>query len=122
MGSKAVRLGDIQLRKITQAEYVVEGERQLQKKLQMLNDQRVAIQDEVETAQTQLKILDSLASVPTGSGARPVVDTTNLSGVLAVVGTSGASARARIRDASVRLRADHGHAGRYQEDCYGAQR
>jgi uncharacterized protein (TIGR02231 family) len=105
VGSKGVRLGDVQLRKITQADYVVEGERQLQKKLQALNDQRVAIQDEVETAQTQLKILDSLASVPAGSAARPVVDATNLSTMLTAVGTSGASARARIRDASVRLRA-----------------
>jgi uncharacterized protein (TIGR02231 family) len=105
IGSKGVRLGDVQLRKFTQADYVVEGERQLQKKLQALNDQRAAIQDEVATAQTQLKILDSLASVPTGSAARPAVDATNLSTVLTAVGTSGASARARIRDATVRQRA-----------------
>jgi uncharacterized protein (TIGR02231 family) len=105
IGSKGVRLGDVQLRKITQADYVVEGERQLQKKLEALNDQRSAIEDEVATAQTQLKILDSLASVPTGPAARPAVDATNLSTVITAVGTSSASARARIRDASMRQRA-----------------
>jgi uncharacterized protein (TIGR02231 family) len=105
VGSKGVRLGDVELKKITQADYVVEGERQLQKKLQALNDQRSAIEDEVATAQTQLKILDSLATVPAGPAARPVVDAANLSTILTAVGTSGASARARIRDASVRQRA-----------------
>src|SRR5205823_4007936 len=78
VGSKEVRLADVGLRKITQADYVVEGERQLQKKLEALKDQRVAIQDEVATAQTQLKILDSLATVPNGPATRPAVDATSL--------------------------------------------
>jgi uncharacterized protein (TIGR02231 family) len=105
VGSKDVKLADVGLRKITQADFVVEGERQLQKKLETLTDQHQAIEDEVATAQTQLKILDSLATVPTGSAARPAVDATSLPTVLSAVGTGGASARARIRDASVRLRA-----------------
>src|SRR5882724_643979 len=104
VGSKGVRLGDVELKKITQADYVVDSERQLQKKLEALNDQRSAIQDEIATAQTQLKILDSLASVPTGPGARAAVDATNLTSVLTAAGTGGTSARARIRDASVRQR------------------
>ncbi len=102
VGSKGVRLGDVELKKIAQADYVVDSERQLQKKLEALNDQRSAIQDEIATAQTQLKILDSLASVPTGSAAR--LDATNLTSVLTAAGTGGTSARARIRDASVRQR------------------
>ena len=105
VGSKDVRLGDVELKKITQADYVVDSERQLKKKLEALNDQRSAIQDEIATAETQLKILDSLATVPTGSTTRAAVDATNLASVLAAAGTGGAAARTRIRDASVRQRA-----------------
>jgi uncharacterized protein (TIGR02231 family) len=104
VGSRAVRLGEVELRTITQADYVVERERQLQNELQALKDKRDVIQDDIATAQTQLKVLDSLASDPSGPPARPAVDATTLSTVLTAVATSGASARTKIRDASIRQR------------------
>jgi len=105
VGSNDVRLGAVELKKIEHADYVVDSERLLRKKLEALNDQRQVIQDEIATAETQLKILDSLASTPSGPAARPAVDSANLTTVLTAVGTGGASARAKIRDAAVRQRA-----------------
>lgn len=105
VGSNEVRLGAVELKKIAHTDYVVDSERLLQKKLESLQDQRKVIDDEIATAQLQLKVLDSLATVPSGPGARPAVDSTNLTAVLAAVGNGGTGARAKIRDATVRQRA-----------------
>jgi uncharacterized protein (TIGR02231 family) len=104
VGSAAVSLGAVELRKITQSDYVGESERTLRSRLEALNDQRGAADDEIATAQTQLKLLESLASQPSGSSTRPAVDSASLSAVLATVGTGGTNARARIREAGVRRR------------------
>lgn len=104
VGSREVRLGGIEVEKITDKEFVSAQERELRAQLEALTDKQTAIQDEVATAETQLKLLDSLATTPAGSPTRAAVDSTNLAGVLTTLSSSATSARAKIRDAKVRQR------------------
>lgn len=63
----SVQLGGVDLAKINEGRFVSEAERDLRRKIEETGDQRSAIQDDVDTAETQLKLLDSLAANPVGS-------------------------------------------------------
>jgi uncharacterized protein (TIGR02231 family) len=102
--SAQVKLGGIEVRVINETDYVSEAERELRRKRQVLQDQRNALQDDINANETQLKLLDGIASSPTGSSAKPAVDAASLGSVIATVGTSSTAARTRIREAKIKLR------------------
>lgn len=105
-GGNGVRLGAVDVATINEGDYVAPRERGLRAQLEQLTDQRAVIQDEIDTAQTQLKLLDSLAANPTGTGpGSAAVSGPALSTLLASVGNSATAARARLRDARLRQRA-----------------
>jgi len=103
--SPSVQLGGVELANINEGKFVSDAERELRRKIEDANDQRVALQDEIATAQTQLKLLDSLAANPAGSATKPAVDTANLGALLATMATSATAAHKRVRDANLQLRA-----------------
>jgi uncharacterized protein (TIGR02231 family) len=100
----AAQLGGVELGRINEGKFVSEAERDLRRKIEETGDERVAIQDDVNTAETQLKLLDSLAANPVGSATRASVDGANLATVLATMTTSASAARKRVRDAHLKLR------------------
>ena len=103
--SGPVQLGGVEIAEINEGSFVSEAERELRRKIEEVNDQRVVVQDEIATAQTQLKLLDSLAANPAGSPTRPAtVDAANLASILATMATSANAARKRVRDAGLQLR------------------
>lgn len=103
-GDAALRLGAIEVVSINEANFVSEPERELRRRIEEAGDQQQVLQDEVATAQDQLKLLDSLAANPAGSPTRASVDAANLAGVLATMANGEASARKRVRDANLQLR------------------
>lgn len=105
----SVQLGGVEISEINEGHFVSEAERELRRKIEIMGDQRGAVQDEVATEQTQLKLLDSLAANPAGSSTRPAaVDAANLSSILATMSMSANAARKRMRDAAMQLRTiDH---------------
>lgn len=104
LGSAAVRLGSVEVSTVNEGQFVTDKERELRNKLEQKTDQRAAIQDEIATAETQLKLLESLAANPTGSANKAAVDGTNLTAVLSTIGTSATAARNKVRDAKLRQR------------------
>ena len=104
LDAAAVQLGGVELAKINEGKFVSDAERELRRKIEETSDQRVAVQDEIATAQTQLKLLDSLAANPAGSPTKPAVDTANLGALLATMATSANAAHKRVRDANLQLR------------------
>jgi uncharacterized protein (TIGR02231 family) len=101
---ESVQLGGVEIAKINEGVFVSDAERELRRKIEETNDRRVAVQDDVATAQTLLKLLDSLAANPAGSPTKPSVDSANLNQVLATMATSANGARKRVRDANLQLR------------------
>ena len=80
-------------------------ERTLNRKLRDLGDQRSAIEDEIASAQAQLKLLEGVVAAPTGSGMNaPPLQTSAIGGLVTTVGSSDAAARQRIRSAKLQLR------------------
>jgi uncharacterized protein (TIGR02231 family) len=102
--SPAVRLGGIEVQKINEGKFATEAERELRRRIEETGDRRQAAQDEAATAQTQLKLLDSLAANPAGSPTKASVDGANLSAVLATISTSASAAHRRVREATLQLR------------------
>ncbi|MFO1399802.1 MAG: mucoidy inhibitor MuiA family protein [Steroidobacteraceae bacterium] len=106
VASPAARLGSVDTAVINQVEYAAARERELRERLESKGDQRAAIQDEIDTAQLQLKLLDSLAARPTGGAdSTTAVTGANLGAVVGTLGSSAAAARARMREAAGRQRA-----------------
>jgi uncharacterized protein (TIGR02231 family) len=103
-GSAAVRLGGVEVQKIVDKDFVSEGERTLRRKLVNLQDQRVVLQDDIPTAESQLKLIDSLASLPGDRNGKPAVDGASIQGTLALIGTGSEAARAKIRAANIAIR------------------
>jgi uncharacterized protein (TIGR02231 family) len=101
---ESVQLGGVEIARINEGVFVSDAERELRRKIEDIDDRRVAVQDDAATAQTQLKLLDSLAASPAGSPTKPSVDSANLTQVLATMATSANSARKRVRDANLQLR------------------
>ncbi|HUL82374.1 MAG TPA: mucoidy inhibitor MuiA family protein, partial [Gammaproteobacteria bacterium] len=104
-GSRALRLGGVELERIVAADFVGDAESALRKKLLALQDRRAAVQDEIPTAQTQLKLIDSLAGLPTDRNGKILVDGIALPATLSAMASGAADARAKIRDANVATRA-----------------
>lgn len=103
-GSRAVRLGGIEIEKIVATEFVSEAEGALRKKLIELTDRRAAIQDDVPTAEQQLKLIDAIASAPVEKDAKLVIDGQSLSTTLSTISSGAAAARAKIRAATIAIR------------------
>jgi uncharacterized protein (TIGR02231 family) len=104
VGNAGVQLGDIELIRINEVNFVSEPERELRRRIEAVGDQEAVLKDEVASAENQLKLLDSLASNPGGSPTRAVVDATNLGAILGAMATGESSARKRVRDANLQLR------------------
>lgn len=102
--SRAVRLGGIEIEKIVATEFVSEAERALRKKLTELVDRRAEIQDDVPTAEQQLKLIDAVASAPVDRGAKLVIDGPSLSTTLSTISSGAAAARTKIRGATIAIR------------------
>ncbi len=104
LGSAEIRLGTLQLEEEFDSELVNDEEQRLQAELDALLFDRQAIADEIASANTQLKLLDSVASgaLVGDQGSLAVAEITALLDTL-----SDASNRARqvIRDANQRLQA-----------------
>jgi uncharacterized protein (TIGR02231 family) len=103
-GSTAVRLGGVEVEKIVDKDYVSDAERTLRKRLITLQDQRVALQDDVPTAEAQLKLIDSLTSTPTDRNGKSLMEGQSLQGTLTAIASGSDAARARIRAANIAIR------------------
>lgn len=101
-GSRAVRLGGVEIEKIVATEFVSESERALRKKLTELTDRRAEIQDDIPTAEQQLKLIDAVASAPVNRDAK--LDGTSVSTTLSTISSGAAAARAKIRTANITIR------------------
>lgn len=102
--SRVVRLGGIEIEKIVATEFASEAERGLRQKLTQLLDRRAEVQDEVPTAEQQLKLIDAIASAPVDRDAKLVIDGASLSTTLSTISSGAAAARAKIRAAKVAIR------------------
>ena len=103
--SGSLRLGDIEVQRIVEGDLVNVKERALNQKLRDLGDARSAIEDDIASAQAQLKLLEAVIAAPTGSGANsPRLENAAIGGLLTTVGSSDAAARQRIRAAKIQLR------------------
>src|SRR5690606_36931990 len=89
------------LEQIHEGALVSPQEQQLQAELDVLLERQREITDEIASAQTQLTLLDSLASSRSDQAFPAVAD---LAATLEVLATSGNAARSVIRDAERRLR------------------
>ena len=103
-GSSAVRLGGVEVQRIVDKDYVSDSERALRKRLITLQDQRVALEDDVPTAESQLKLIDSLASLPTDRNGKSIVEGLSVQGTLATIASGSEAARAKIRAARIAIR------------------
>ena len=103
-GSRAVRLGGVELEKIVATDFVSDTESALSTKLLGLEDQRAAVQDEIPTAETQLKLIDALAAVPTSGDEDLLSRSANLPATLSAMAGGAADARSKIRAARIDLR------------------
>jgi len=103
--SGGLKLGGIEVQRVLEGDLVNPPERALQKKLQGLADQRAAIDDDVTSAQAQIKLLESVVAAPTGGGMNaPAVPAASVPALVSAVGTGDAAARARIRAARLQIR------------------
>src|SRR6187551_125278 len=102
--SAAVRLGGVEVQKIVDKDFVSDGERALRKRLLTLQDRRIALQDDIRTAESQLKLIDSLASLPIDGNSKTIVEGVSIQGTLATIGTGSEAARAKIRTANIAIR------------------
>jgi uncharacterized protein (TIGR02231 family) len=104
--SRNVELAGVEVETINDVQLASEAERALRAQIEAKTDQRAVVQDEIATAETQLKLLESLAANPGGNaGSGAAVNGTTLPAVLSTIGTAAASARGKVRDARQRLRA-----------------
>ncbi len=62
------------------------------------------MQDDVPTAESQLKLIDSLAALPTDRNGKSVLDGPSIQSTLATIGTGSDAARAKIRAAHIAVR------------------
>jgi uncharacterized protein (TIGR02231 family) len=100
----AVRLGEIEVRRVNAVDFASAAERNLRRRLEQSNDRRTALEDGAATAQLQLKLLESVAANPTGDARKAAFTPGDLGAVLGVVGSGAASARRRLREAAAQLR------------------
>lgn len=99
-----VRLGAIDVEQVNEGHFTSEAERGLRRRIEQTGDVRAGVQDQIATAQLQLKLLESLAADPQAGADKARLDGASLNAVLASVGLQSAAARKRLRDAAVQLR------------------
>jgi uncharacterized protein (TIGR02231 family) len=103
--SRNLKLAGVEVQRIVEGDLVNPAERALTRKLRDLDDQKGAIQDEITSAQAQIKLLEGVIAAPTGMGTNAAaVSAANIPGLVGAVGTGDAAARARIRAARLRIR------------------
>jgi uncharacterized protein (TIGR02231 family) len=103
--SRNLKLAGVEVQRIVEGDLVNPAERALTRKLRDLDDQKGAIQDEITSAQAQIKLLEGVIAAPTGMGTNAAaVSAANIPGLVGAVGTGDAAARARIRAALLRIR------------------
>jgi len=104
--SASLKLGGIEVQRIIEGDLVNADERVLTLKLRDIGDARAAIEDDIVSAQAQLKLLEGVIAAPAGHGEHaPKIEPNAVGGLLTTVGTSDAAARQRIRNAKIQLRA-----------------
>ena len=104
--SASLKLGGIEVQRIIEGALVNTDERALTLKLRDIGDARAAIEDDIVSAQAQLKLLEGVIAAPAGHGEHaPKIEPNAVGGLLTTVGTSDAAARQRIRNAKIQLRA-----------------
>ncbi|MBL4821818.1 MAG: mucoidy inhibitor MuiA family protein [Gammaproteobacteria bacterium] len=97
-----IRLGNLQLEELHEGDLVSVEEQSLQRELETLLFDRQGIVDETESANTQLKFLDSLASGAVG-GQQTSLQGSELAALLTTLATSSIEARLVIRNANQQL-------------------
>jgi uncharacterized protein (TIGR02231 family) len=102
IGNENVRLGTLQLDESHEGELVSEEERRLQAELDQLLFERQEIADRIEAANTQLRLLASLADGSVG-GQQTSLDIGELSALLQTLSASSIDAREVIREANREL-------------------
>lgn len=103
--SASLKLGGIEVQRIIEGDLVNANERTLTLKLRDIADARAAIEDDITSAQAQLKLLEGVINAPSGYGEHaPKIEPGAVGGLLTTVGTSDAAARQRIRNAKIQLR------------------
>ncbi len=103
LGNSDIRLGNLQLEELHEGNLVGIEEQRLQDELDDLLFDRQGIADEIESANTQLRLLDSLASGAVG-GQQASLSGSELTALLETMASSSNQARQVIRDANLRLR------------------
>jgi uncharacterized protein (TIGR02231 family) len=103
-GSRAVRLGGVELQRIVATDFVSDVESALSARLLALQDQRAALQDEIPTAETQLKLIEALAAAPADGDDGPLSGSGSLPAILTAMSSGASGAREKIRAARIGLR------------------
>src|SRR5262245_54229472 len=103
-GSRAVRLGGVELQRIVATDFVSDVESALSARLLALEDQRAAVQDEIPTAETQLKLIEALAAAPADGDDGPLSGSGSLPAILTAMSSGASGAREKIRAARIGLR------------------
>jgi len=104
VGNVGVQVGGIDVARINESNFVSEPERELRRRIEEAGDRQEVLKDEVATAQSQLTLLNSLATNPAGGSNKAVVDAANLMTVLGAMANGESAARKRIREANLQLR------------------
>ncbi|MCI5105878.1 MAG: mucoidy inhibitor MuiA family protein, partial [Pseudomonadales bacterium] len=98
LDDQSVRIGNLRLRREFQDEVVGEEQQRLETEIEALRFERRQVTDGIASAQTQLQLLNSLASGSLGAD-EDLLSTDNLTGLLTTLVDAGNSARQSIREA-----------------------
>lgn len=96
-----VRFSNVQIQESYQGQAMNPRENELRDRLQALQDERQVLVDDIETAQSALRLLDSV----TGGGESTMPSPDALTSLVRAVTDNAAQARAQIREATIALRA-----------------
>jgi uncharacterized protein (TIGR02231 family) len=102
--STNIRLGTVEVQRQASTEFVVAQEKLLRDKIQMLEDERAAINDDMATAQLLLKTLESVSAPSTGSLGATLPAGITLQTAIDTMSAKSTAARNRIRGAQAKLR------------------
>jgi uncharacterized protein (TIGR02231 family) len=101
LADKDVRLGNLRVRREDQKTLTGESQQQLQNQLDELSYQRGRVDDTVQSANMQIKLLESLSSGNLGT-PESTFSSDSITEILSVVSSSSNTARQTIRDAQRR--------------------
>ena len=95
-----VRFGNLQIQENYQGQAANTRENELREQLQTLQDERQVLLDDIEVAESALRLLDTV----TGGNESTVLSPDALTSLVGAVADNAAQARARIRKANIALR------------------